>query len=367
MLAGVERLLAMSYLQIVRKERHSMSCTKLIGIVALLALLFCSSNIQAAIDVDGNLADWGISVNSQNNHLTYDPVYAYSYNASNPLQDDNNLTPRQTTYNGTTVYYDVEDTNDSAGNGSRVGPLYGGQDYDAEVMVVRIVGNNLYIGIATGQTNTNLFSNFAPGDICITTADGTVFGIEVGGGSGVQSTSGHGKGSPRDTTVDNGDAGSTYKLFNNGFTDKVNSPGNDEQTAGSIWETTSNDWIQGLSGSDPTDTDKKWDTAQLNTQDGEEALGYCDSYVYNFGSSSSQHAFIELCITDYVNVFGSDLSEAIISWTPACGNDLLYVFIPEQSGHFGPVPEPASMTIWAFLLLMGICFARKKISSLSRP
>jgi len=309
-----------------------------------LGLMACSSDIQAAIAgivVDGNLADWGITLSGQK-HLVYDAGYGYSYNPRQNVEKCG-----QTTFNGRTVIYDLEDSDDSAGHNTKIGPLYGGQDYDAEALVVSVVGPNLYIGISTGQRPDNGSKYFAPGDIRITKGN-EAWGVEVGGGSHATAAS----------KIVDGDKGTTYSLSSNGNTSGSTQLRN--QKAGSIWE--GGTWNPGIAGSGDVKT-------QLNTggKYGGKYLGMSD-YVYNFDSTFGQHAFIELCIPNYAELFGNNLAGASIRWAPVCGNDQLSlcVILPGSSGP-GPVPEPASIMIWAVLLLTAACFARKKFSSFGRP
>jgi hypothetical protein len=312
------------------------SRTKLVVLIAFFGWMVCSSDIQAAITVDGNLSDWGITLN-RNKHLVYDAGYNYSYNSQQTVEKRG-----QTTFDGCTIVYDLEDSNDGAGHNAKVGPLYGGQDYDAEVLVVSVVGSDLYIGISTGQRPNNGSAFFAPGDIQITKGN-EVWGIEVGGGSHATSSS----------KVVDGDKGTTYSLNRNGDTRSSTQLPNQE--AGSIWE--GGTWDSGIAGSGDV-------TTQLN---GGTYLGTSD-YVYNFDSTFGQHAFIELCIPNYAELFGDNLAGASIRWAPVCGNDQLSlcVIIPELPG-LGPVPEPASAMIWAVLLLTTLCVTRKRLSLFRRP
>jgi hypothetical protein len=319
------------------------SCTKLVVPITLLALMVCPSNLRAAVTpptIDGNLSDWGISLDGQK-HLVYNTAYGYAYNPNQNVEKRG-----QITLSGRTIVYDLEDSDDTRNN-YPVGPLGGGQNYDAEALVVSVVGSNLYIGISTGQRPDNGAKCFAPGDVCIT--QGTdVWGVEVGGGSTTHNAS----------EVVDGNKGTTYGLNPQGYTNW--STQLSSQKAGSIWE--GGTWNVGISGSGNVPT-------QLNTggSKGGTYLGTSD-YVYNFDSAFGQHAFIELCIPNYAELLGNDLGGASIRWAPVCGNDqlsLCVVLPPDQLP--GPVPEPASVMIWAVLLLAAACFGRKKLSRVGRP
>jgi len=355
-MAGGRVLLAVIFIHAVLKRGDLVSCTRIVVLfIALLGLMIYSSSIRAAVTpptVNGNLSDWGITLSSGSNpHLVYASGYGYSYNSNQNIEKHG-----QMTFNGNTIIYDLEDSNDLAGKTGYVGPLYGGQDYDAEALVVSVVGTNLYIGIATGQRPDNGISYFAPGDISMT--KGTdVWGVEVGGGTGNSNSSNPSK-------IVGGDSGTTYQLDSGGSTVKAINPKNPYQEAGSIWKTVSTDWKSGISSSgDPM--------TQLNITSPSampvEQLGQ-SNYVYNFDSSFGSHAFIELCIPNYETVFGDDPGNAVIRWAPACGNDILSVsvYLPGSQGA-GSVPEPASMMIWAVLLLSAVCVARKKLLPLRRP
>ncbi len=157
-----------------------MNCIKLCAVVVALGSAIVCSYSQAAITVDGNLSDWGITLGS-NGHFSYAAAYGYTY-PGNPTQGKQGTA----TIGGNTVAYDLEDSNDNSNN-YQVGPLYGGQNYDAEVLVASVVGSNLYIGIASGQRPDNGAQYYCPGDICLTKGS-TTWGIEVGGGPGSTTT-----------------------------------------------------------------------------------------------------------------------------------------------------------------------------------
>ena len=147
--------------------------------------------------------------------------------------------------------------------------------------------------------------------------------------------------------------GTTYKLTSQGYTSSFTNLLT--QTAGSIWK--NGTWEVGISGSGNVPT-------QLETGGsyGGTYLGMSD-YEYNFDTAFGTHAFIELCIPNYATLLGSNLSGATVRWSPACGNDQLSlcVVLPPGGGSGGSVPEPASVAIWAGLLLTVAFFARKRL------
>jgi hypothetical protein len=288
------------------------------------------SGLEAAITVDGTLGDWGITLNSQK-HLVYNSAYGYSYDSQSNIEKSG-----QATVGGCKIFYDIEDSNDNS-NSYRVGPLYGGQNYDAEALLVTVSGSNLYLAIATGQRPDNGCKLFGPGDISISTGTKT-YGIEVGG-NGIAGSQ-----------IVEGINGSTYKLDSSGNTLLVTQLPN--QQAGSIWD--GGKWTLGINGSGDVKT-------QLNTggSNGGTYLGTSD-YVYRFDSTFGQHAFIELCIPNYQELFGNDLQNAVIRWAPVCGNDQLSLSVIVPGEQSPTVPEPGSVLIWAGLTLAAAAWLARK-------
>jgi hypothetical protein len=305
---------------------------KLCAIVVALGGALVCSHCQAAVF---SLSDWGLSLDS-NKHLTYASGYGYTYpgDATHPQQGS-------ATIGGKLVVYDLEDSNDNS-NSYTVGPLNGGQNYDAEALLVSVVGSNLYIGIATGQRPDNGATYYAPGDIAITKGSKT-WGIEVGGGPGQTTT-------PSPATVVGGQNGTTYTLNSSGYT--LSSSQLSTQEAGSIWD--GGTWRSGIGGSGLVDA-QHLSGGTLLAQ-----LGASD-YVYNFDNSLGQHGIIEVCIPNYETVFGNTLAGATISWGPSCGNDQLSLSVVVPAHQPEPVPEPASVVIWTVLLLTTVYFGRKTL------
>ncbi|MFZ5830228.1 MAG: hypothetical protein ACOY3P_09070, partial [Planctomycetota bacterium] len=194
------------------------------ALAATLALaMFClASAADAAISVDGSLADWGIS-NGGGNVLTYNQFGGSGVS--------NFSTRVGQTPGGQSFAYMTEDTNGQ----DSVGPGYGGQSFDAEFLSVLIdeVAGKAYIGIATGQrsdlpnqSQNPLQMKFEPGDIRLlaSSADGTrEFGVEVGGTAG-------------DSEISLGEAGATFNLNPQGYATGLAATGA-SQTAGSLWKT----------------------------------------------------------------------------------------------------------------------------------
>lgn len=86
-------------------------------------MLLAASAQALSITVDGYLSDWGL-------------------NTSSFGENDNNWDP------GLPGVYVFQE--DWVGSGDYVGPGYGAQNYDVEAILVTVVGQNLYVAIATG-------------------------------------------------------------------------------------------------------------------------------------------------------------------------------------------------------------------------
>lgn len=242
--------------------------------------------------IDGNLDDWGVTV-ADDGGSTYGFLPTINLLGSH-----------------------VEDQNDHAGNGVYLGPNYGGQDYDAEMMAVAHEGGRyLSVAIVTGQRPDNGFRLFAPGDIRIETSAG-IYGIEVGGGAG------GGAGS----AITEGGDGSTYNLTSSGYT-QGHTMADSPQGAGSIW--TKVTWL--LDPINPKEVTQFQIDPLAST-----FVGTAD-YVYTRDTVTNQHAIIELTF-DALPLAGMTIES--MHWRPACGNDELDVDL-----DFVPVPEPTGLLI----------------------
>ena len=323
--------------------------------VALVALVTCQASSPASAGWstgDMSLQDWGLTVRDTSN-----PSYSGFTNQSTPA---NALFPQTKTVsvNGQsfTYKYVMEDSNDTS-NSYTVGPNTGGQNYDSEFMGIGRYGDQVVIGILTGQRPDNGFSNFAPGDIKITTDKG-VFGVEVGGGIGGTSASNSavrlgGLGTNYMTASDGSTVGAlnsdgSYKV-NNGIstsTLKQNTSGNNSlahplQTAGSIWFNPV--WLKDPIANPTTDVQIQYSSGS--------PVGYADSYMYTRNQTDLnspqwwkadvyQHAIIEVAIP--ISVFiGAQITQ--VEWSPSCGNDILV--IKNLAMNLSTVPEPASLTM----------------------
>lgn len=276
-------------------------------------LLFVSAVLLAAaapavagpLSVDGNLADWGITVADGNGSN----INAYLGQAGIGQ-----------------LGFHKEDSDDLAGDGGFLGPNHGGQNYDAEFMSAARDGNTLFVAIVTGQRPDNGLQRFAPGDLRIVTTTG-VYGLEIGGGTGGVA--------PGNGIVD-GAAGSTYLLNGSGFTTGLLAT-DPLQTAGSIWANPT--WINDpIAPVGPTQFQMAGGIL-VNTAD----------YVYTRNDFTSQHAVIELSFD--LAWFGGEVTS--LHWRPSCGNDELdLAFSPLIITQVVPLPEGASLGL-AGLFLVG--------------
>ncbi|WP_022852950.1 PEP-CTERM sorting domain-containing protein [Thermodesulfatator atlanticus] len=105
-----------------------------------LAIFFWAAKGQAlTINVDGNLADWGL-------------------NTTNFAENGNNWDP------GIPEVFVWQE--DEVGANGYVGPGYGGQDYDVEAMLATISNGYLYLAISTGFPQSGT-SSYDAGDISL--------------------------------------------------------------------------------------------------------------------------------------------------------------------------------------------------------
>jgi hypothetical protein len=275
-----------------------------------------SAASASAITIDGNLSDWGVTVADGNN---------------------SNFSSPSATIGLVSAF--TEDQNDFAGDSGYVGPNYGGQNYDAEFMGVALQGNVMYIAIVTGQRPDNGLMRYSPGDIYMTTPVGVV-GIEVGGGVG------GGAGG----VVTEGDAGSTYNLSSNGYTQSYGTT-DAAQTAGSVWANA--DWIPDpIAPGSPVQMDINGASSKIADAD----------YAYTRNTQTSQHSVIELAL-DLTNLLDEDGNGSIgIHWSPSCGNDIVTAFfqvsVPITSTE---IPEPGSALVWLIGVgMIGAMRARRR-------
>jgi hypothetical protein len=286
----------------------------------------------APLTVDGNLADWGLSVADNNASTT----------SGSSMDSGGTLLPALaaalSAALGSDLHgYAVDDRNDTAGHGGYLYPNYGGQDYDAEFLGVARQGNTLFFAIQTGQRPDNGFANFALGDIVITTSGGD-YGIETFGATFVLENNGHTKG------VRNSDGTSAGVLSDPTGQIVANPP--PAQSAGTLWKVNSDNSSTGWY-LDPIATTPGRQKTQLLSG----MLIGAINYAYTGNSVTAQHAMLEGSID--LSLFGTD--EVLgIAWLPACGNDSLDVNV-----NIASVPAPASLVLFG-LGMLGIGFVRRK-------
>jgi len=284
---------------------------------ALAALAFSGPTFAGPITVDGNVADWHISVadgNASNGGL--------GSNFSNPWVEGTILNQ--------TFFFAKEDTDDRWGDAAFLGPNYGGQNYDVEFMGLALVGNTMYLTIVTGQRPDNGFQRFSPGDIRIVAKsskaqNATVlaqYGIEVGGGPGDL-------GVPSTGILEEGAAGSTYSLNSSGYTVGHTTT---VRTVGSIWQDPN--WLL-----DPIEPG-----TPVQLDGGGTYRGTADFVYTRNADPTKQHSVIELSLD--LRIFG-DAGALDIYWAPSCGNDVLEINddLPAR------VPEPATLAALGIGLL----------------
>ncbi|MHB1036237.1 MAG: hypothetical protein ACYC35_15870 [Pirellulales bacterium] len=328
--------------------------------LAALCVGFQAEITLGAITVDGDLADWGVTLRN-GPHVNGSRVYPPPPTTSSDFRMQNfsvlNPSPYYLvlTTSGNPMIEDSDDTD----NNYYVGPNYGGQNYDAEFMAVALEGEwqknssgeqvwtdrRMYIAIVSGQRPDNGPRLFAPGDIRIETTDpNTTFGIEVGGplGHAVTGTNLN----PDDGSVALGADGSFYNLDVHGYTNSQNV--DTVHKAGSIWRNPT--WnIDTVSDGDPT---------QLQLTGGESA-GTATAYSFKW-ITGSVHSVIEVSL-DLADLQGYQLSS--IEWRPACGNDVVYVNgFPEFAPPPPQVPEPTAFCVWGGMIGLAIsgAFWRKR-------
>jgi hypothetical protein len=268
--------------------------------LALLAGLSMTSGANAlVINIDGNLSDWGVTRNTG----------AAGWVPTSGIQ------------------YTIEDQNSSYLN-----PGYGGQAYDAEAIYATILGNRLYIALATGHAPNTL-----------------------------QNPNGNSYGAG-DFAIDFGKDGS-YELGIN-IQHTLNSSGGKESfgVEGGVYGNPT--WALGLWNSagahDPAHADPTHPTYMTaGSLLGMADLVYTTTGETGFGQwSGDTHYFYEMSLgLDLLAAAGWDENSAFnIHWTQNCANDSIIVDPP------APVPEPGTLSLLP-LGLLGLMTLRRRKSA----
>ncbi|MGQ9860468.1 MAG: PEP-CTERM sorting domain-containing protein [Thiobacillaceae bacterium] len=121
---------------------------KLSTSLTLLGGLLLTAGVHAAvIQIDGNLADWGLQRNGNANDWLPNPALGLVEG----------------------IHYQIEDQ--TGGLGAYLAPGYGGQAYDAEAMYAFMQGNMLYLALVTGHDpdtpNIPSANRYGAGDFAI--------------------------------------------------------------------------------------------------------------------------------------------------------------------------------------------------------
>ena len=258
------------------------------------------------------------------------------------------------------IHYAMEDSYDHS-NSYEVGPLFGGQNYDAQFLGVSWSGSILSFAISSGQRQDNGPDYYAPGDLMIGFG-GALYGIELGGYADAIGTHGNYQNfaSPPNANL----AGWTFELDTNGYTDTATAVPN--QAVGSIWKDTGN-FIRGL----PYSVSQGFYGIKTQIHLGSPVSGLA-AVAANFELDGNNvalqdpvyqqvgHAWIEGQID--MSLLGNPDDIDFVRWAPSCANDrlALTVVFPNQP----PVPEPASVVIWGLLGLAvgGYSWRRKRMA-----
>jgi len=275
------------------KEGNSKVRTRFFLIITMVVFFVGFNSSSYAINLDGDLSDWGITPGSD-----WVP----------DVESD----------------YWVEDFS-NYNNSGYVSPGYGGQPYDFEGFYTRIEDDTLYIAMVSGMPyyganpiysangNPDYSSFQLPGDLAIDSTGDGVFDVAI-------ELTGYSKNNP------NGNSQSEVRF--------------DPSKKGNIYRMLGDEaWNKGLPLSDYTVTEIDYYENQL--------LEYLDqTVVYYLQSQDPTHWVVETAVS--LELLGTPEDTLLtLHWTQTCGNDIgeVHTFYSSAVPPSANVPEPGTLML----------------------